>query len=181
MQQAVRRHEQTEAQRAAAQRRQQQELKCSAERQVQAYRCVALPWCSVFRVSAMHCFTEGLHSAYRDKQAGQTRRKLEDEHEELRETQRLLGAEREAAEAAKQALAREHERVRAENMARIAAKHAEAEREKAEDRVLMEETMRTLEKQAADRAQATKDFHVRTCTSLSSTRAKLPARDGVGP
>ena len=102
----------------------------------------------------------------RGKQAAQERRKVEDEEAELRETQRLLDVDRRAAEAAKQAVAQEHERVQAENAARIAAKHAAAAREKAEDKALMEETIRTLEKQAANRAQATKDFHVRFCTCV---------------
>lgn len=98
----------------------------------------------------------------RERQAKQLRRKIEDEQEELKETQRLLAAEQSNTEAKKAMLQREMNAVRAQNEARIAAKRAAWEQEKEEDRELMEETMRTLAKQEADRAEALKRFQVRS-------------------
>lgn len=74
---------------------------------------------------------------------------------------RQLAEDERKQAATKATMQQEMNRVRAQNEAWIEAKRAAAAKVKEEDKALMRETMRTLEKQEADRLQAMKDFHVR--------------------
>ena len=77
-------------------------------------------------------------------------RKLEDEQQEIAEVHRQLAEDERKQAATKATMQQEMNRVRAQNEAWIEAKRAAAAKVKEEDKALMRETMRTLEKQEAD-------------------------------
>ena len=87
---------------------------------------------------------------------------MEDEEAELAEIQRLDALDAQRAAATKAALAAEQAAVREQNDMRLAAKQEAEAHAKAEDRELMAETLRTLDKQEADRRARLAEFHVRT-------------------
>jgi hypothetical protein len=127
--------------------------------QVQVHTC-AHPYSSnaegLLRHSPNRCCT------CRARQAKQVRRRLEDEQAEIAEIQSLDDAAATAAAARKAELAAEVERVKRQNEARIAAKRAAKVAAAAEDKALVDETMRTLERQDAACKRRLADFHVRS-------------------
>jgi hypothetical protein len=103
-----------------------------------------------------------MHSKHRREDQQRRRRiKLEDEEAELAEIQLQLAEEKRQEEERKAQVAAEQAQVRQQNDERTATKRAALMKEQAEDRALMAETLRTLEKQEQDRIQAMNDFYVR--------------------
>eukprot|EP00892_Ulva_mutabilis_P007994 jgi/Ulvmu1/5567/UM023_0104.1 len=96
---------------------------------------------------------------YRHKQAQKMRIKMEDENLELQQIQRELQLEQQKAAEDKRDRQAEQERWRSENEARIVAKQAAREHAMADDRRLMEETLRTLEANEQQRLKQLHDFH----------------------
>lgn len=165
VEQAMHKFEADEQARLAARHAKHRMMKDDAARQVQMYRSGVTE--VVLQVFSLQACTIHVTKAdlFRHKHAQKLRIKMEDETIELQEIQRDLRLEQEKASQRKDAMRVEQHQLQLENRARIAAKEVARAQDMAEDRRLMEETLRILEAKEKQRLAEVHAFHVCICLS----------------